>query len=391
MVCSPGSRVPAAHRGIFPDSATVAAMPFTTLFRGLRTPLLAAALAAGLALTLAVIDPARGTAASSLGQLQSQLGAQQDQQQHLSSKIGSLNQLIDTLDAQISLVQGREQTVADELASDRTKLKAVHGQLVVERAELLKLQAKLATGRALLANQLVSGYEANQPTLVSIVLSANGFQDLLNQLNFLGRAEHEQKSLIVTTTVAKQQATQAARRLAGLQSTDRRITHDAVLRQRALAEMNELLQSKQSALAKARAAQSAALQASRERSEALQHEISKVKAQQAAAAAAAAKASAQAAADAALPTPIGPALGADSGWAIPWAIVDCESGGQNFPPNSAGASGYYQIIPSTWQANGGTGPAAYLTSKAEQSAVAKRIWDTSGPGAWDCASIVGII
>jgi len=366
-------------------------MPFTTLFRGLRTPLLAAALAAGLALTLAVIDPARGTAASSLGQLQSQLGAQQDQQQHLSSKIGSLNQLIDTLDAQISLVQGREQTVADELASDRTKLKAVHGQLVVERAELLKLQAKLATGRALLANQLVSGYEANQPTLVSIVLSANGFQDLLNQLNFLGRAEHEQKSLIVTTTVAKQQATQAARRLAGLQSTDRRITHDAVLRQRALAEMNELLQSKQSALAKARAAQSAALQASRERSEALQHEISKVKAQQAAAAAAAAKASAQAAADAALPTPIGPALGADSGWAIPWAIVDCESGGQNFPPNSAGASGYYQIIPSTWQANGGTGPAAYLTSKAEQSAVAKRIWDTSGPGAWDCASIVGII
>ena len=155
--------------------------------------------------------------------------------------------------------------------------------------------------------------------------------------------------------------------------------------------MNELLQSKQSALGKARAAQSAALQASQERSQALRHEISKVKAQQAAAAAAAAKASAQAAADTALPTPTGPALGADSGWAIPWAIVDCESGGQNFPPNSAGASGYYQIIPSTWTANGGTGPAAYLTSKAEQSAVAKRIWDSSGPGAWDCASIVGII
>jgi hypothetical protein len=151
-----------------------------------------------------------------------------------------------------------------------------------------------------------------------------------------------------------------------------------------------LLQSKQSALAQARTAQSAALAASRERSEALRHQISKVKARQAAAAAAAATASAQAAADTALPTPTGPPLSADSGWAIPWAIVDCESGGQNFPPNSAGASGYYQIIPGTWQANGGTGPAAYLTSKAEQSAVAKRIWDTSGPGAWDCASIVGI-
>ena len=36
------------------------------------------------------------------------------------------------------------------------------------------------------------------------------------------------------------------------------------------------------------------------------------------------------------------------------------------PPNRAGASGYYQIIPSTWRGFGGTGPAAYLASKAEQ-------------------------
>jgi septal ring factor EnvC (AmiA/AmiB activator) len=374
-------------------------MPFHTLFRGRRTSLRAAmpasvlvlVLVLVLALAFAAIDAARGTAAPSVSQLQSQLGAQQSRQQQLSSSLGSLNQLIDKLDSQIALVQGREQTVADELSSDRAKLTAVHGELVVERARLVKLKAKLGAGRALLASQLVSGYEATQPTLVSIVLSSNGFQDLLNQLNFLGRAEREQKSLIATTTAAKQAATQAAQRLAGLQSTDRRITRDAVLRQRALVGMNDLLQSKQAALGKARDAQSAALQAGRERSEALKHEISKVKAQQAAAAAAAAKASAQAAADTALPTPIGPAFGANSGWAIPWAIVDCESGGQNFPPNSAGASGYYQIIPSTWQANGGTGPAAYLTSKAEQSAVAKRIWDTSGPGAWDCASIVGII
>jgi peptidoglycan hydrolase CwlO-like protein len=364
----------------------------STLFRGLRMPMLIAALAAILALAIgAAHRTTEATAAPSVDQLQSQLGAQQSQQQHLSSSIGSLNQLIDKLDSQISLVQSREQAVADELANDRAKLKAVHQQLIAERALLGKLKAKLAAGRALLADQLVSGYESNQPTLVSIVLSSHGFQDLLNQLNFLKRAEHEQKTLISTTMTAKQRASQAARRLAQLQETVRRTTHDALLRQRALVGMNQLLQSKQSALGKARAAQSAALQASQERSQALKHEISKVQAQQAAAAAAAARASAQAAADTALPTPTGPALGADSGWAIPWAIVDCESGGQNFPPNSAGASGYYQIIPSTWQANGGTGPAAYLTSKAEQSAVAKRIWDTSGPGAWDCASIVGII
>jgi len=374
----------------FLNAEPVAAMPLMTLPRGVRLPLLAAALAAVLALALGVIDPGRGSAAPSVGQLQSQLGAQQSQQQHLSSSIGSLSQLIDKLDAQISLVQGREQTVADELAADRAKLTSVHGQLIVERALLVKLNAKLAAARALLANQLVSGYEANPPTLVSIVLSSSGFQNLLNQLNFLGRAERQQKSLVTATATAKRQATQAARRLAELQSTDRRITHAAVIQQRALAGMNALLSSKQSALSKARAAQSAALSASRARSEALQHQISQVKAQQAAAAAAAAKASAQQAADTAPAPPAGQPLGANGGWAIPYAIVLCESGGQNDPPNSAGASGYYQIIPSTWQEYGGTGPAAWLAPKSEQDAVARRIWEGAGPGAWDCASIVGI-
>jgi hypothetical protein len=76
---------------------------------------------------------------------------------------------------------------------------------------------------------------------------------------------------------------------------------------------------------------------------------------------------------------------------IPYAIVLCESGGQNLPPNSAGASGYYQIMPATWKLFGGTGPAAYLASKAEQDAVASRIWN-GGAGAsnWVCAGMVGI-
>jgi hypothetical protein len=79
------------------------------------------------------------------------------------------------------------------------------------------------------------------------------------------------------------------------------------------------------------------------------------------------------------------------GWAIPYPIVLCESGGQDLPPNGAGASGYYQIVPGTWRLFGGSGPAAYLASKAEQDAVAARIWN-GGAGAsnWVCAGIVGI-
>jgi septal ring factor EnvC (AmiA/AmiB activator) len=326
--------------------------------------------------------------ASSLDQLHSQLNTQQARQQSLTASIGSLNHLIASLDSQITLVQNREATLSGELADDRTKLARVQVQLKQERARLVLLRRRLATARLRLSRQLVGSYESAKPDLVSVVLNAHGFNDLLEQIDFLGRAEHAQQSVITATRVAKAQADQAATRLAQLQRTDRQITQATAIQVRAVAGMNALLQSKQGALQSARGAQQSALAASRTRGAALQTQIKHVEAQQAAAEAAARRA-AQAPAPSS-PNPLGP-TGGSGGWAIPYAIVLCESGGQNLPPNSAGASGYYQIIPSTWKLFGGTGPAAYLTSKAEQDAVASRIW-RGGAGAsnWVCAGIVGI-
>jgi septal ring factor EnvC (AmiA/AmiB activator) len=346
-----------------------------------------AALAALGSVTALRLSPAH---ASSIGQLNSQLGQQQAKQQSLSSSVGRLSALIDSLDSQISLVQSREAAVRADLARDQVALAAAHTALVAERATLALLRRRLARARMLLSRQLVSSYEGDRPDLMTVVLDAQGFNDLLEKLDFLHRAEQQQQSIISVTREAKAEADAAARRLAKLEASDRQITEAAALRARALAGMNALLQSKQSALAKARAAQQAALAASRARGRRLQGEISRLQAQQAAAAAQDA-ANAASAANAATPTSSGPALGPSGGWAIPYAIVLCESGGQNLPPNSAGASGYYQIIPGTWSGYGGTGPAAYLASKAEQDAVASRIWNgCAGASAWVCAGIVGI-
>jgi predicted nucleic acid-binding Zn-ribbon protein len=324
--------------------------------------------------------------AASLDQLNSQLSAQQARQQSLSASLSRLASLISSLNGQIALVQSREAAVRDELAHDRAALAAAHAALVRERALLALLRRRLARARMLLARQLVSSYEGDRPDLVSVVLDAHGFTDLLERIDFLHRAELQQQSVITVTRLAKAQAAVAARRLAKLEARDQQIAEATLLHVRALAGMNALLQSRQDALAQARAAQQAALAASRARGRALQSQIDRIQAEQAAAARAAAAASVS------VPASVGPALGPGGGWAIPYAIVLCESGGQNLPPNWAGASGYYQIIPSTWAMFGGTGPAAYLTSKAEQDAVATRIWN-GGAGAanWDCARIVGII
>jgi len=364
--------------------------------------------AAGVGAVLPVTPLGLGAPAASgasLGQLSSQLGQEQSHQQSLQASLGSLSRLIGSLDAQVTLVRSREAAVGADLAHDRAAQVSAKASLARERAQLAVLRARLARAQALLSRQLVSSYEGDKPDLVTVMLQARGFADLLEQVDFLGRIERQQQSVISLTRIAKSQADTAARQLTKLEASDAQITAATAVRARALAGMNALLASRQAALNQANAAQRAALAASRARGAGLQAAISRVQAQQAAAARAAASVSASAGGSgnsttsgagssgsgASSGAPTGPALGPSGGWAIPYAIVLCESGGQNVPPNSAGASGYYQIVPGTWKLFGGTGPAAYLASKAEQDAVAARIWN-GGAGAsnWVCAGIVGI-
>jgi septal ring factor EnvC (AmiA/AmiB activator) len=356
-----------------------------------RSAALALATAGALGALAAV--PIASSAQPSLGRLNSELGQQHSQQRQLEAGLNGLSRLISSLSGQIRLVETREAAVQNELALDRTRLAAAQAALAREQARLRVLRRRLARSRGLLARQLVSNYESGSPDLMSVVLESNGFQDLLEKITYLRDAEHQQQVTITVTRTAKKNADLATRRLIKLELRDRQITYDATVRARALAGMNSLLHSKQSALRRAEAIKQSALTASRARASQLQGQISQIEAEQAAQRAAAAQAAQSAAqpstSSAAAPT--GSALGASGGWAIPYQIVLCESGGQNLPPNSAGASGYYQILASTWRGAGGTGPAAYLASKSEQDAVASRLWN-GGAGAsnWVCAGIVGI-
>jgi peptidoglycan hydrolase CwlO-like protein len=325
--------------------------------------------------------PLASSAAPSLGTLQNELGQQQARQQHLQDSLGGLSQLIGSLSGQIALVQSREAAVESELVRDRANLAASQAALNREEQLLAVLRARLHRAQTQLARQLVSSYESGNPDLVTVVLESNGFEDLLSRITYLRDAERQQQKIISVTRAAKRQADAAALRLAKLEAADQRITKQAATHAAALAGMNVLLQSKRTALRHAQAVQQAALSATRSKTQRLQSQISQIEAAQQAAARSASNGTYSA----------GPALGPSGGWAIPYPIVLCESGGQNLSPNSAGASGYYQILPATWRLFGGTGPAAYLASKSDQDAVASRIWN-GGAGAsnWVCAGMVGI-
>jgi Transglycosylase-like domain len=175
--------------------------------------------------------------------------------------------------------------------------------------------------------------------------------------------------VIIAVRIAKAAAQRAARALARAERRQRAVVAALEARRRALASMAGALAAKQATYARARADRLAALQATRADRRRLEARLAALEA-------------AQARYVTSTSGPSGP-------WAIPWSVVQCESGGQNLPPNWAGASGYYQIIPSTWRHFGGSGSAAWQASKGEQDRVATRIWGGGG-GAhnWDCWSLI---
>jgi chromosome segregation ATPase len=332
-------------------------------------------------LGVASAAPLSSSASPSVGSLQSRLSEQQARAHDLSVKAGTASQLISSFDGQIELVTQREEAVQVRLSAARDALADAQTAVTNERALLERLVARLGLAREALSRQLVSQYESQPQNIVSVVLAAHGFADLLDRLQYLHLAEGQQKTIVRVTTVARAQAETATARLAKLETSDQANAEAVATEARAIAGMNALLQSKRSALERVRAIQVAELVATRAKQSRLSHELSVVEAQQAAAAAPVASGS---------PVPYG-GSSASGGWAIPYAIVLCESGGQNLTPNSAGASGYYQILPSTWRGAGGTGPAAYLAPKSEQDRIASILWNNgAGASNWVCAGIVGI-
>lgn len=93
-------------------------------------------------------------------------------------------------------------------------------------------------------------------------------------------------------------------------------------------------------------------------------------------------------AGAAIAVPLMGATGASAASVSTWdAVAQCESGG-NWSINTG--NGYYgglQFSQSSWAAAGGTQYAARadLATKSQQIAVAEKLLDMQGPGAWSCA------
>jgi len=289
-----------------------------------------------------------------------------ERERALSGAVAELDRLLARAGREVAVIQGRLTEVQGDLDGAEARLADTSAQLERERARLARLRRRLADGRKLLADQLVRGYKADRPDIVSLVIGAASFADLIERFEFIQRVQDRNARVVDDVRSARDETSRQTEVLARLEVQRRQRADEIERRRDALASMRAGLAERQAGLEHARTARAAALTGTRSGRARAERALRRLIAERERAAAN-------------LAGPGGP-------WAIPWTIVQCESGGQNLPPNSAGASGYYQFLPETWRRLGGSTPHAYQAPKSEQDRLAARLW-AGGAGAhnWDCA------
>jgi murein DD-endopeptidase MepM/ murein hydrolase activator NlpD len=145
------------------------------------------------------------------------IGRKKGTEHVLSSDIARWTRRIDALQGRISTLQRRETVLSADLDRKRAELDLTQEQLRAERARLVRLRARLQVGRELLARRLVELYRSDPPDLVTVVLRANGFAELLEQREFLRRISAADRNIVRVVQTAKADATAGEHRLAGLE------------------------------------------------------------------------------------------------------------------------------------------------------------------------------
>jgi peptidoglycan hydrolase CwlO-like protein len=130
-------------------------------------------------------------ASASRGDLVGRYAEHQQQASQLQSAIHADTTAIQSYEGSISALQARLAVVQRKLNVEESVLAEVRTELTSARDRVAELQVQYARDRVRLAQQLVANYETPPPSLMDVVLTSDGFQDLVNKvtsLTAIGRA-----------------------------------------------------------------------------------------------------------------------------------------------------------------------------------------------------------
>ena len=149
----------------------------------------------------------------------------------LTTDIQRFNTRIDAVQGEIAATERRLSRVQSDLDRQKAKLLEVRNRLEEARDRLERLRSRLATARHVLANRLVEIYKADSPDVVTVILEADGFGDLLERAEFLERISDQDRAITDQVRGLRDKAKDQAVQLADLEEQEQ-LAAERILEQR---------------------------------------------------------------------------------------------------------------------------------------------------------------
>lgn len=215
-----------------------------------------------LALVAFVLLPMPGLSApldSRIEEKRAQIERRERQEGVLTSTIQRFDTRIDAIQGEIDATERRLARVQDSLDDQKERLLAVRDRLEKARDRLARLRSELSTARRVLAARLVEIYKSDSPDALTVILSSDGFGDLLERAEFLDRISDQDREITDRVRGLRDTARNQAVQLAELEEREQLVA-ERILRERdQIAAAEQELEGARSQLASARSDKRGAL------------------------------------------------------------------------------------------------------------------------------------
>jgi len=247
-------------------------------------PALAALLAAAAALLVLL---AAGTASadeleSKLDSKEAKLSEVRERRGVLTTTISRYKDRIDKLTGEVAALRGREAAVQARLDAKQAQLDRAVAELDTAKKHLAVVRARLKRALVALRERLIAIYETGTPDVLSVIVGADGYDDLIGRTEYLNHIRGMDEAVVGRVRDLRDQVKRTVFRLRTAKNRIEAARDAIAAEERALESARAAVEQRQSALVAVRASRVAALKKIEETEQDLDGDVAEIQAELAA-------------------------------------------------------------------------------------------------------------
>lgn len=199
----------------------------------------------------------------------------------LTRDIAAYTSRVTKLEARLNALSTRQGTIEEDLTAKRTALNATQSELRDERARLVRLQRRFRDARGALEARLVEQYKSGRTDLISVLVEADGFSQLIERGEYLSRLRAKDRLIIGLVADAKKDASATEKKLDTIERRQQKATAAIQARRDEIARIKGNVATVESTVREARNGKRALLGQVKVERKDLEEDLSAMQAQQA--------------------------------------------------------------------------------------------------------------